>query len=167
MRSDFDSHMVMIMAAPVGSEPAKDLPPHMRWLVPRLLLSTMLLGISTPVEAAVPLIRIMRGKRGVQSGPAIASLLSVATGLALAARVESRSGSSGPGELPFTAALIGAAVLPAAAAAVPFTVVLRGRSPLWGWALWLGVRLTSAVVLARGVARAKRRLDAGLPSWAA
>lgn len=148
-----------------GSGPwsAKDMPPHIRWLLPRLLLSTIILGVSTPVEIAVPLVRTAQDKRGVQSGPAIGSLVSVATGLALVDRVERHPDSSVPGERSFTAALIGGALLPAAAAALPVTVVLRGRSPLWGWALWISVRLTTAFVLAVGVARAKRRLDAAIP----
>ena len=131
--------------------------------MPRLLLSTLLLGVSTPVEAAVPLIRLVQRKRGVQSGPAIASLLTVTTGLALAARVEEHPESSVPGDLSFTAVLVGGAAIPAVAATLPFTIGLRSRSPLWGWALWIGVRLTTALVLAEGVDRAKRRLDAGDP----
>jgi hypothetical protein len=132
----------------------------MRWMLPRLLLSTMILGISTPVEVAVPLIRSVQGKRGVQSGPALASLLSVATGLALVDRIDRHPDASHPGELAYHAVLIGSGVLPAVAATLPLTVVLRGRSAFWGWALFFGVRLTTGFVLAKGVARAKRRLDA-------
>jgi hypothetical protein len=150
---------------PPGS--ARDLPPHIRWLMPRLLLSTLLLGVSTPVEAAVPLIRLVLGKRGVQSGPAIASLLTVATGLALAARVEEHPDSAVPGDLSFTAILVSGALLPTLASTLPHTVILRGRSPLWGWALWLGVRLTTAAVLAESVGRAKQRLEVADPRWPA
>lgn len=130
--------------------------------MPRLLLSTLLLGVSTPVEAAVPLIRLAQGKRGIQSGPALASLLTVTTGLALAARVEKHPESSVRGDH-FAAVLVAGAALPALAATLPQTIVLRARSPLWGWALWIGVRLTTALALAVGVDRAKRRLDAGVP----
>ena len=142
---------------------ATDLPPHMRWLMPRLLLSTVLLGLSTPVEIAVPVIRSLQRKRGVQSGPAIVSLASVVTGLALAARVEQHPESPPPESRVFTTLIAGALVLPASAAALPATVVLRGRSPLWGWALWIIVRLAAAALLANGVDRAKRRLGAGVP----
>lgn len=133
-------------------------------MLPRLLWVTMILGISTPVEAAVPLIRFAQGKRGVQGGPAIASLLSVAAGFALVDRIDRDPDASQPGDLAYHAVLIGSGVLPAVAATLPFTVVLRGRSPLWGWALFFGVRLTTGFVGAAGVARAKRRLDGvGIP----
>jgi hypothetical protein len=130
----------------------------MRWLVPRLLLTTMVLSLATPVEVAVPVVRSVRGRRGVQVGPAIASLSSVAAGLALAAAVEEHPESVVAGERSFTALLAAAVVVPASAAFLPATVVLRGRSPLWGWALWLGVRLSSAALLAGGVDRARKRL---------
>jgi hypothetical protein len=126
-------------------------------------LSTLLLAVSTPVEAAVPLVRVVQGKRGVQSGPAIASLLSVATGLALVARLEKHPESSVLDDQPLTAVLIGAAAVPTVASALPMTVVCRHRSPLWGWALWAGVRVTTAFALAEGVDRAKRRLEVGVP----
>jgi hypothetical protein len=140
------------MTAPADSL-WEDPPPHLRWLLPRLLLSTMVLGAATPVELAVPLIRTAQDRRGVQSGPVLASLLCVAVVLALAERVEQHPDSSMPGEAAFTAALGAGAVLPAVAAVLPATVVLPRRSPLWGWALWLGGRLVTAVVLALGVRR--------------
>jgi hypothetical protein len=134
-----------------------DLPPHLRWLIPRLLLSTVLLGLATPVELAVPVVRSLRRERGVQAGPALAGLLSVAAGLASTARVVADPASVGLDDRAFIAVAAGAVVLPAAAAVVPATVVLRRRSPLWGWALWLLARLTTAAVLAAGVDRARRR----------
>jgi len=151
------------LRGPTRPAPAKDMPPHLQWLAPRLLLSTMILGVATPVEAAVPLIRTAQGKRGVQCGPAIASLLSVTTGLALAERVEKHPDASLPGEFSFTAVLVAGGALPAVAAMLSRTVVLRERSPLWGWALFLAVRLTTGLVLAEGVGRAKRRLDDAVP----
>jgi hypothetical protein len=140
------------MTPPAGHRP-RDLPPHMRWLLPRLLLSTMVLGVATPVELAVPLIRTAQGRRGVQSGPVLGCLVSVAGVLALADRVEKHPEFPTPGEAAFTAALAAGAVLPAVASALPATVVFPRSSPLWGWALWLGGRLATAVVLAAGVRR--------------
>jgi hypothetical protein len=152
-------------AARSRSEPlqASDLPPHMRWLVPRLLLTTVLFALATPVEVAVPVVRSVQGRRGVQSGPAIAGLSSVAAGLALVAAVERKPESVIAGERSFTAVIAAAVVLPASAAFLPATVVLRGRSPLWGWALWLGVRLSAAALLATGADRARKRLGETLP----
>jgi Ca2+/Na+ antiporter len=126
-----------------------DLAPHQRIWFGKFLVGAVLLSLSSPVEIAVPLVRALLRKPGVQTGAAIGSVLSFLAGWAYFTAIA---------RWPHSETLIdrsmdrlifsGAVILPAAGAVLPVTVVLPRRSPLWGWALWLMARLLASTVMA-------------------
>ena len=145
-----------------------DLRPHQRLWFARVLVGMGLLIESSVVELAVPVGRALAGKRGVQTGPALGSLLTFlvlqaytsAVGLERAAERASadRDDVDGRVERWLERTLFsGAEYLPAFGAVLPATVVLRKRSPLWGLALWPVVRIIAVTVLAADASRLKKR----------
>jgi len=127
------------------------------WLA-EFILSYFLLLLSTPVEIGVPVIRRLQRKRGVQVGPAIGSLLAYGGGRAyFKATLHQPAGTSKSKRWIDRGVTSANVVLPALGAVVPGTVVLRTRSPLWGWVLWIGVRITAATVLAEEADRVKKK----------
>jgi len=133
----------------------------------QVLLGMVQFSDSSAVELAVPVVRALAGERGVQTGPALGSLV---TFLALQARItatgrEVASHGVATAERDDVGPLdrwlertvfSGAAYLSAFGAVLPATVVLRRRSPLWGLALWPLVRLIGVTALAaEGVRLAK------------
>ena len=147
-----------------------DLPPYQRVWLAQVILGVGLLAVSSPVELAVPAIRALSRKRGVQTGAALGSLLSFLAGQAYSTTIRRQLGeesSADNGDRDhwsdrwMTRVIFsGAVVLPAAGAVLPATVVLRKRSPLWGLGLWLSVRLVAATVLAVDASRLNRRREA-------
>ncbi len=146
-----------------------ELAPEQRIWLAQVVLGAGLLAGSSPVELSVPAIRAVAGKRGVQTGAAMGSLLSFLVGQAYVVVIRRQllaedPVTEGASRDPFydrwlTRAIVaGAVVLPAAGAALTTTVVLRRQSPLWGFALWLVVRLVAASVLATDASRLKRRV---------
>jgi hypothetical protein len=147
-----------------------DLPPYQRVWFAQVILGLGLLAGSSPVELAVPAIRALSRKRGVQTGAALGSLLSFLAGQAYSTTIRRQLDEESSADSVdrdhwsdrwMTRVIFsGAVVLPAAGAALPGTVVLRKRSPLWGLGLWLLVRLVAATVLAVDASRLKRRREA-------
>jgi len=144
-----------------------DLPPERRGWFVQVLFGMGLLGLSSPVELAVPVIRVLAGRRGVQTGPALGSLLTFLAVRAYLAAVLRRLGSEASTDEdadsdhwsdPLVSVLVvsGVAVLPAVGAVLPATVVLHERSPLWGLGLWPVVRLLAATRLAVDASRLPR-----------
>jgi hypothetical protein len=117
------------------------------------------LNLAAVPDLAVAVARRLRGRRGVQIGPAIAVL-----GLAAAAPPLGRWARAHPGR-PGGLAVSGlaAAVLavPVAGAAVPTTVV-GDADPLWALAVSAGARVGLAGLFAASVVRhGRRRISAG------
>jgi hypothetical protein len=144
-----------------------DYPPSTRLWLGGVLLDTVLLGLSSPVELAVPVIRTLLGRRGVQTGAALGSLVSFLAGHAYFAAIAPRAASDDSTDHwtdPWMHHVLfsGAVALPAAGALLPATVVLRSRSPLWGLALWLPVRLAAGAVVAEQASRLDKRRKADL-----
>jgi hypothetical protein len=149
----------------------EELSPEQRiWLL-QVIIGVGLLAGSSPIELSVPVIRTLLQKRGVQTGAPLGSLLSffVAQACLVVIRrsLESKSSSDEGSDRDHwfdrwmtEAILANAVVLPAVGGLVPGTVVMRKRSPLWGLALWLLVRLVAAVVLAVDASRLKKRREA-------
>jgi hypothetical protein len=134
-----------------------DLAPSQQVWLGKVILGGALLALSTPVELAVPLIRALSRQRGVQTGVAIGSLASF---LLAQAHFTAATHRPPPATWMDRVILSAAMVLPAAGAVFPGTVVLPKRSPLWGWALWLVVRLLASTVLAEEASRLKKRREA-------
>lgn len=145
-----------------------DLRPHQRLWFARLLLGMGLLIQSSVVELAVPVGRALAGRRGVQTGPALGSLLGFLAFQAYTSAVGSKMISEGdPPEADDgdsrtdrwleRTIFSDAEYLPAFGAALSATVVLPKRSPLWGLALWPLVRLIAVIVLAADASRLKKR----------
>ena len=137
-------------------------PPHVRLLLARTLITALVLAIASPVELAVPVVRALLGRRGVQTGPAVGSLLAFGAGLVFVGRpADEESDDAGPSsriDRALDRALISSAVvLPSLGALLPFTVVARRRSALWGLPLWVLVRLAAVFVLAEAADRAKKK----------
>ncbi len=121
----------------------------------------------------MPLVRFVGGRRGIQTGAALGSLLWFLAGRAysgamLRQLIAEGTTSADPDHESWyerydrliTRLLFSGAVwLPSAGAVLP-TVVLRKRSPLWGLALWLVVRLCAVTVLAVDASRLKKRQEA-------
>ena len=154
-----------------------DLPAYQRIWFAQLLLGTALLAGSSPVELAVLVVRALLRQRGVQTGAAAGTLLSFSASHAYttAIRRQLTTGASADdgaeSDLRFDrwvtrAIFCGAVVLPAVGGVLPRTVVLRTRSPLWGLALWVLVRLVAAMVLAMDASRLKKRREAERASTA-
>ena len=144
-----------------------DLSPERRGWFVHVLFGMGLLGLSSPVELAVPVIRAVSGRRGVQTGPALGSLLTFlavrAYLTAIFRQLESdtltdEDADSDHWSYPLMSVLVvsGVAVLPAAGAVLPATVVLHKRSPLWGLGLWFVVRFLAATRLAVDASRLPR-----------
>ena len=141
-----------------------DLRPHQRLWFLQVLLGMGLLVESSVVELAVPVGRALAGKRGVQTGPALGSLVTFLAFQAYTTAIGREAMSDdGPADEEAVESrlqrwldrtiLSGAEYLPAFGAVLPATVVLRKRSPLWGLALWPLVRLIAATVLAAEASR--------------
>ncbi len=98
-----------------------------------------------PVELLTPVVRVARGRHGVQLGPTAAALLIPVINISASRRALSRSLPQGsrPGRAPDVVAL----ALPTLVAVTPATVVLRTRSPLWAWVGALAVRVLIGVLL--------------------
>jgi hypothetical protein len=148
----------------------EDMPPHQRlWLV-RMLFGMGLLLESSVVELAVPVARAFAGRRGVQTGPALGSLLTFMAFQAWMSTVAPEETTEGvaadeddePGPLDRwleRTLFSGAEYLPAFGAVLPATVVLRKRSPLWGRLLWPLVRIAAVTVLVADASGLKKRHD--------
>lgn len=121
-----------------------ELRPHQRMWFAQVLLGMGLLVESSVVELAVPVVRTVTGKRGVQTGPALGSLVTFLAFQAYTTAIGREVTSEGGARAEY---------LPAFGAVLPGSVVLRKRSPLWGLALWPLVRLIAVCVL---VAEASR-----------
>lgn len=146
----------------------EDMSPDQRlWLV-QVMLGMGLLIESSVVEIAVPVGRALAGKRGVQAGPALGSLLTFLAFQAWTSRVAREVTPEGattdedhePSLLDRwleRTLFSGAEYLPALGAVLPATVVLRKRSPLWGLALWPLVRFAGITVLVADAARLSKR----------
>jgi hypothetical protein len=144
----------------------EDMPPHHRLWLAQVMLGMALLLESSVVELAVPVGRALARKRGIQTGPALGSLLTFLAFQAwttVIAREVTRDDDSpdddGEGRRDRWLERIlfsGAEYLPAVGAVLPGTVVLRNRSPLWGLALWPLVRVIGVFVLVGEAARLKR-----------
>ena len=152
----------------------REMPTHHQLWFLQVLLGMGLLIHSSVVELAVPVGRALAGKRGVQTGPALGSLLTFvafhAYTSAVGSKVTSEGDSAGADDVDGgfgrwldRTFLSGAEYLPAFGAALSSTVVLRTRSPLWGLALWPLVRLVAVTVLAADAARLKKRHAADEP----
>jgi Ca2+/Na+ antiporter len=138
-----------------------DLAPYQRVWTAKLVVGTVLLALSSPVEIAVPLVRALLRKPGVQTGAALGSLLSFLAGWAYFTTIARRPHSETAIDRWMNRLIFsGAVVLPAAGAVLPITVVMRRRSPLWGWVLWLVVRLLASTVMAEEADRLKKRRKA-------
>jgi hypothetical protein len=119
-----------------------------------ILMMAVMLSLSSVVEAAVPPLRALGGRRGVQVGPAVGSLAAVALGVAEASHifreVEARPDDHvvEPSRSIWDRWLEVVGVgLPALGALLPVTVVARDRSPLWGWALLPVPRIIAIVIM--------------------
>ena len=141
-----------------------DLRPHQRLWLFKVMAGMGLVMESSVVELAVPVGRALAGKRGVQTGPALGSLVAFlafyAYTSAIGREVLSEDGSAADEVVESRlqrwldrTILSGAEYLPAFGAALPATVVLWNRSPLWGLALWPVVRLIAVLVLVAEAAR--------------
>ena len=105
-------------------------------------MMVLMLGPSFVVEAAVPSLRALGRRRGVQVGPAVGGLAAAAIGVAAASRIsrEAAAGANDQVAEPHWPIrdrwleMVGIG-LPTLGALLPTTVVARDRSPLWGWAL--------------------------------
>lgn len=145
-----------------------DLPLHQRLWFVQVLLGMGLLIQSSVVELAVPVGRALAALRGVQTGPALGSLLTFLVFQAYTSVVGAKvaSGGNSPEKDDVDGRLgrwldrtisSGAEYLPAFGAVLPATVVLQKRSPLWGLALWPVVRLVAVMVLVADPSRLKKR----------
>jgi hypothetical protein len=146
----------------------ESMPPHEQLWFFQLLVGMGLVIHSSVVELAVPVGRALAGRRGVQTGPALGSLLTFlafrAYTSAIGAKVTAEGGSAGEDDADSRLGrwldrtfFSGAEYLPAFGAALSSTVVLRKRSPLWGLALWPVVRVVAVMVLAADASRLKKR----------
>lgn len=142
-------------------------PQQRLWFV-QVLLGLGLLVESSVVEIAVPVGRALAGKRGVQTGPALGSLLTFLAFRAwtstLAPEETSEGATADEDDEPSLldrwlerTLFSGAEYLPALGAVLPATIVLRRRSPLWGLVLWPAVRLIAVFVLVADAARNAKR----------
>ena len=140
-------------------------PAYRRQFIGEVLMMALMLSLSSVVEAAVPPLRALAGRGGVQVGPALGTLAAAALGVAAASRIsqEAEAGSddqvvepNGPiGDRWLEMVGIG---LPALGALLPVTVVARDRSPLWGWAHLPLPRVVAGMAMALRAGRnAKRR----------
>ncbi|SDF83562.1 hypothetical protein SAMN05660662_3567 [Blastococcus aurantiacus] len=145
----------------------REMPVHQQLWSVQVLLGMGLLIESSVVEIAVPVGRALAGKRGVQTGPALGSLLTFLAFQAYTTAIGHEAMSQdGPADEEAVESrlqrwldrtiLSGAEYLPAFGAVLPATVVLRKRSPLWGLALWPLVRLIAVTVLAAEASRLKK-----------
>ena len=134
-----------------------DLSPERRGWFVHLIVGGGVLASSSPVELAVPVVRALSGRRAIQTGPASATLVVFLAARAYLSVVLRQLGSETTADTdsthwsdPLMTRLVvsGAVVLPAVGAVLPATVVLRGRSPLWGLGLWFVVRLIAVTRLA-------------------
>ena len=152
----------------------REMPTHHQLWFLQVLLGMGLLIHSSVVELAVPVGRALAGRRGVQTGPALGSLVTFLAFQAYTSAVRSKVTSEGDsaeaddvdggfGRWLDRTFFSGVEYLPAFGAALSSTVVLRTRSPLWGLALWLLVRLVAVAVLAADAARLKKRQTADGP----
>lgn len=142
-------------------------PEYQRRFFAQVLLAGLMFALSSVVELAVPLLRFSMGRRGVQAGPAIGSLLAFVGGFLWLSRVDAGDERAEMGGGPLVVVKdhsieIAAVGLPALGALLPATVVARGRSPLLAWALMPVPRIAGSVLLAWSIDRAKRRA-AGSP----
>ena len=147
-----------------------DLHPNQRVWFLQVIIGSGLLSGSSPAELAVPVIRALLHRRGVQTGAAVGSLLSFLVGQTYLTAVRRRLDAESPTDDADRAhrsdrwmtqvIFSGAVVLPAAGAVLPGTVVLHERSPLWGLVLWPLVRLVAGTVLAVDASRLKARREA-------
>jgi hypothetical protein len=151
------------------------MPVHQRLWFAQVMLGMGLLIESSVVEIAVPVGRALAGRRGVQTGPALGSLLTFlafrAWTSALAPEDAPEGAATGDHDEPSLldrwlerSLFSGAEYLPALGAVLPATVVLRRRSPLWGLALWPLVRFAAITVLVADAARLKERHPADPPA---
>ena len=135
------------------------------WLV-QVLISAGGLAASSPVELAVPAVRLLARRRGVQAGAALGTLLSFLVTQAYGVLVRRQvlageaSGNTADDDRWYDrwmtrVVFSGTVVLPAAGAVLPGTIVARTRSPLWGLGLWVAVRLVAVTVLAADASRLK------------
>lgn len=148
-------------------------PEHQRRFFAQLLTVTLMFAVSLVVEVAIPPLRALLGRRGVQTGPAIGSLLAFLVGWVDTSRLLSdENAERGEEDVPADRPIrdrwleIAALGLPTLGAFMPFTVVARSRSPLWAWGLVPGPRLVGSVIMAliadgRGRRRAVNQLPVG------
>ncbi|KQS56883.1 hypothetical protein ASG36_17875 [Geodermatophilus sp. Leaf369] len=130
--------------------------------------------LSLPAELLVPVVRLATGQSGVALAPAIVGQLdAVVAGLVVRAlRSRGRPRSGDPVTLGLRAALLAglaACVLgPLAAAGTSRAVVLRDRSPLWGYlvqglpSLPVSVAMVTALLREMRAAREEHRRSTGL-----
>ncbi|SDF43695.1 hypothetical protein SAMN05660485_03356 [Blastococcus fimeti] len=149
----------------------EEMSPDQRLWLFRMAFGMGMLLESSVVELAVPVGRALTGRRGVQAGPALGSLLTFLAfqaWMSTLAREETPDGGTTHEEdepSPLDRFLertlfSGAEYLPALGAVLPATVILRQRSALWGLLLWPFVRFVAVFVLAADAARLKKRRDA-------
>ena len=137
-----------------------ELAPSQRVWLGKVVLGMGLLALSSPVELAVPLVRVLARMPGVQTGAAIGSLSSFLLGWAYFTTITRWPGSEDGIDRWLSRPIFSAAViLPGACAVLPGTIILPKRSPLWGWALWLVVRLLASAFLAQEASRLKKRQE--------
>ena len=95
--------------------------------------------VGLPAEVLVPLVRRLTGRTGVAAGPGLTNLANGVVALVVTRYVRRRPGrwtalvESRAARPLGVASLLHVALAPAVAGRWERAVVLRGRSPLWGW----------------------------------
>jgi hypothetical protein len=127
----------------------------LEWLRGGLLAAAGMTMQALPVELLTPVVRVVRGRHGVQLGPTAAALLIPVINVSASRRALSRSVPQG--SRPGRALDVVALALPTLAAGTPATVVLRARSPLWAWGVAAAIRVLIGVLLGLRMDRNVRR----------
>lgn len=162
-------------AASGGSVPdwlqrLRNSPEHERRFFAQVTAAILMSALSALVELAVPLLRLLIGKKGIHLGPPIGSQLAFIVGWSATSRIAQRSKdesgkatSDSDGPLGGRALEIAAVGLPMLAALLPSAVVGRSRSPLWGWALLPLPRVVGSFLMGWSAGRRKTKRDLAQP----